>query len=86
MVGCLNLASAYQDGHGVPVDVARAAALFRQACNGGQSVACSWLGDMLVAGKGVAQNRTEAQRAYKQACDGGFSHSCEELERLRNNP
>jgi uncharacterized protein len=42
-VGCLGLGMLYRDGTGVPRDAARAATLFKQACDGGTAAACKIL-------------------------------------------
>lgn len=40
---CVNLAKVYDAGRGVPKDPAKALALYRKACNGGESDGCEAL-------------------------------------------
>jgi TPR repeat protein len=41
MGSCINLGFCYEQGTGVGQDAAKAAALYRKACDGGQRQACA---------------------------------------------
>ena len=42
-VGCFNLAYAYEVGSGVPKDPAKAAELYKRACDAGSQIACKFV-------------------------------------------
>ncbi len=69
----------YQDGIGVTKDAARAVALYRQACDAGQAVACANLGIMYDYGRGVEKDVARAATLYRQACDAGVANACNML-------
>ena len=80
---CNALGLQYQDGHGVPKDLAQAIALFTRACDHGALAGCSNLGRMHEEGKGTARNLTQAVALYKKACAGGRKWSCKRLKLLQ---
>jgi hypothetical protein len=66
----------YEEGNGVARDPARAAALYKQGCDGGEAGDCTMLGLKYAEGKGVAHDPARAVALYKQGCDGGDSVGC----------
>ena len=82
--GCGNLAVMYFQGGGtVPVDKARAAAMFEQACAGGHGRSCSNIGFMYNIGDGVPKERAKALGYLKRSCDLGFASACRWLVEQR---
>jgi TPR repeat protein len=76
-VGCRELGRNYLLGNAPATkDEARAAKLFKQACDGGDDDACGLLAGQLEEGKGVTKDRNQAGKLYKRACDGGQIASC----------
>jgi TPR repeat protein len=71
MHGCYKLGVSYSLGAGVSKNEVRAAALYKQACDGGLVAGCSNLGALYVTGQGVSKDVMRAAALYKQACDGG---------------
>ena len=61
------LASLYETGRGVRLDLAKAVALYEQAAAGGNVQAQTALARLLDSGKGVAQNRARAKELRLQA-------------------
>jgi TPR repeat protein len=57
----------YADGHGVPVDPAKAIELYRKAASRGLADAAFSLGFVYETGKGIEPDREEAARWYEQA-------------------
>mgnify|MGYP000400547491 CR=1 FL=1 len=53
---CRSLGLLYRDGAGLPRDYARAATLFRKACDGGFGAGCVDLGVAHMMGRGVARD------------------------------
>lgn len=74
---CSRMGYFHQTGkHGVARDAARAAALYRQACDGGWAVGCSSLGALLVMGDGVPREPAAGAALVEQACDMGQAEMC----------
>jgi hypothetical protein len=73
---CFFLASLYHAGQGVPIDPARAVALFRKSCDSGWSRGCGGLAECLRAGRGIAQDGTAAIDYFERACRAGVAASC----------
>jgi TPR repeat protein len=71
-ISCSNVAQAYEVGDGVPVDVARAEAMYRVACDGGAWLACINLAAMLES-KGLSD---VASALLSKACEGGEALGC----------
>lgn len=71
-IACSNVAQAFEVGDGVAVDVARAEAMYRVACDGGAWLACINLAAMLQA-KGLAD---VAEGLLGRACEGGEALGC----------
>jgi hypothetical protein len=64
----------------VPKDLARAAALYKQSCDGGNALGCFNLGVMYQAGVGVFnKDATFAASLFGIACDGDVTQACELL-------
>jgi len=61
---------------GVAKDEARAFALYKQACDGGNTSSCIDVGGMCAKGTGVAKDEARAFGLYKQVCDGGNMYGC----------
>lgn len=73
------LGAEYASGKTIAQDHARAAAFFRQACNGGHARGCSNLGTKYDQGEGVPQNPSQAIDLFRQACDMGGVAGCNNL-------
>ena len=65
---------AYDNG-----DHADAARIFRRACDGGEALACTFLGYMLERGEGVEQDEAGAGALYAQACGMAEVSGCYNL-------
>src|SRR5262245_29459046 len=76
---CRNLGVLYSEGAAVTADPKRAAALFLQACDGGNAAACNNLGLVLAEGIGVVQDPAAARERYQKACDGDNLLGCRNL-------
>jgi TonB family protein len=57
-------------------DDARAAALFRQACDRNHAGGCFNLGFAYASGRGVAKDESRAVVLYQRACDGAIGDGC----------
>lgn len=79
MTGCLILGVYYHLGAGVPRDLARGAALYRQACDGGLPEGCASLGQDLMAGLGGLPDPSGANHMFQRACDHGSADACARL-------
>jgi len=71
---------AYNNG-----DYKKAASLYQKACNGGNAVGCSNLGNMYHDGEGVRQDYKKAASLYQKACDGGDATGCTALGAMYAN-
>ena len=78
---CVNLGFMYEDGEGVNKDKPKAAALYKQACDGADSGGCNELGAMYSDGSGVNKDEARAAALFKLACDGGSPYGCRNLGR-----
>jgi TPR repeat protein len=70
----------------VPVDVAHAVQLFKQACDGGNAWGCAFLGSAYEKGEGVPADPVRAAELRKQACDGGGPEVCNSLKKEASKP
>ena len=68
---CLSVARANLGG-----ESAKAAELFRRACDGGESQGCVYLGWMFALGRGVEQDTARAVSLYRQACEASAAQGC----------
>lgn len=76
VAACVNLASLYERGQGVPEDRARAAELYRQGCEADLQLACVGLGRLMANGEGVPQDDAGALKLFEQACTAGQGSGC----------
>lgn len=75
--GCRNLAELYEQGQGVPRDVARSRQLLDYACQAGEPVACRVLGARLHDGdERSAGDQVSARRSFERGCHLGEPTSC----------
>ena len=74
--GCVDLGFLYEEGNGIPRDVAQAVALYRKGCNGGDAIGCIDLGVTYEKGTGVPQDVAQAVALYQKGCDGGNAVGC----------
>jgi len=58
---------------------AKASALVRSPCNGGDMEACFDLGEQYDQGQGVPTDAAHAMALYEKACDGRVAAACEKL-------
>jgi hypothetical protein len=56
--------------------------LFDQACDGGETSACNYLGYLYARGLGCTRDTTKAREVYQRACDQGTLSSCASLGSL----
>jgi hypothetical protein len=79
---CTNLGSLYESGTGVPQDKSRAAALYKQGCDGNDGAACLDLAYFYVRGiGGLGVEKLHAVTLEKRACDLGYESGCTRLAR-----
>jgi uncharacterized protein len=71
-LACTNLGALYQHGSGVTKDPRRARALYRQACDAGEPIACENHGEMSVG----EHDLKGALADFKRACDAGERAAC----------
>ena len=76
---CFYLASFYDHGTGVPRDDARAATLYKQACDGQSAAACRGLGFLHATGRGVPLDHARAAALFQAACQLGDAPACGNL-------
>jgi len=67
------------DGYFNRKDYKDAAPLYQQACDAGQSFACTSIGYLYSQGYGVLKNPTTAVADYQKACNGGDAMGCRDL-------
>jgi TPR repeat protein len=67
----LLLASAFEEGFGLPADPAKALAIRRELAEAGHSVALFLVGVAYKLGKGVGRDDAEAARWYRRAAEAG---------------
>lgn len=77
-VACLKLGLRHHRGDGIPKDLAKAAELYRTACDADEASmeACHWLAGLQMTGEGVAKDTAKAAALYTRACDGGYANGC----------
>ena len=68
-----------RQGIGMVPDLAEAARLYRQGCDGGDAGGCTNLGVLHEEGIGMDPDPAEAARLYRQGCDGGDARGCTKL-------
>lgn len=78
--GCELQADLYNKGEGVSVDLARAARLYKQACDAANRPnSCFNFGLMAERGRGLAQNEQVGLHYYRLACRAGSLAGCHNL-------
>src|SRR6185436_8391727 len=74
---CTKLAGRLKEGRGITKNEAKAAELYKKACDGGEQRACAELGAFSRRGQGgLPKDPLKAANLFKQACDGGSAHGC----------
>ena len=74
---CEDLAEMHYRGEGVPVDLTRAAVMFKNGCDaGGRALSCFNYGLMNQKGQGLAVNAEAAFEYYRIACRRGSDSAC----------
>ena len=81
---CLKLGLMYCEGKGVRQDYAKAAELYKKACDMKYGFACNELGVLYNNGQGVRQNRSTAKQYFGRACDFGEQTGCDNYRKLNN--
>ncbi len=76
---CLTLGAFYEKVNGGRTDTAKAAAMYRRACDGNEMAGCLRLGVMTELGKGVARDPKSASNLYERACFGANVEGCLKL-------
>ena len=79
--GCAKLAWSYDAGNGVRANKARAAELYKPACETGKVWACFNLALLYEDGDGVPKDKTIAAALFRKACDGGDADACKKVGR-----
>ena len=80
---CAFLGIMYHDGEGARQDYAKAAKLYKKACDMKVvSIACYMLGKLYSNGEGVRQNESIAKQYYGKACDLGYQDGCDDYREL----
>lgn len=74
---CFNFGVMYGNGEGVRQDYAKAAKLYKKACDIKYSRACNNLGWLYSSGLGVRQNLSTAKQYFGKACDLGDQTGCD---------
>jgi hypothetical protein len=71
----------YEGSPGIAQDLAKAFALFKQACDGNEMLGCDFLGSMYLGGLSVPVNVKKARELFSKACQAGDSLGCMDLNR-----
>jgi len=67
----------YQHNEEIKRDPVKAVRLYRQACDAGESIGCSYLGIAYADGVGgLAKDPAKAAQLYASACDAGAGDAC----------
>jgi TPR repeat protein len=80
MATCTTLGMLYRLGNRVAQDLAKAAALFQKACDGGHMDGCVQLGLLYAEGDGVVKDAAKAKALFQKACDGGEPRACSAVQ------
>jgi TPR repeat protein len=80
--GCVSSGQMHEYGHGVPIDMPKAAAGYAKACDLGWQVGCANYAIMLENGRGVAKDLDKARTLYAAACKAGAGLACDRLKVL----
>ena len=76
---CARRAGRYATGRDGPRDDARAARLYRRACDGGHPGGCSNLGYLYRTGRGVPRDEARALTLLRRGCQAGHAFGCRQL-------
>ena len=79
---CATLAVAYDEGHFLPVDEARATDFYLKACEAGLGDACRFAADRYRKGIGRPPNADTADSLYQRGCNAGDATSCRRAPRV----
>ena len=79
---CYNLGVMYANGEGVRQNYAKAAELWKKACDMKDGFACNNLGGLYNDGLGVRQNLSTAKQYYGRACDFGNQTGCDNYKNM----
>jgi hypothetical protein len=63
----------------VPEDSSQAASVYRQACNDGDTGACTIVGRMFARGQGIPEDHAQAAAVWRKGCEAGAMDSCSGL-------
>ncbi len=80
--GCVSSGQMHEYGHGVPIDMPKAAAAYAKACDIGWQVGCANYGIMLENGRGVPKDLAKARAMYDSSCKAGAGLACDRLKIL----
>ncbi|ETD24250.1 tetratricopeptide repeat protein [Helicobacter macacae] len=78
---CYNLGLMYANGKGVRQDYAKAAELYKKACDMKNANACYNIGVSYAKGQGVRQNSSTAKQYFGKACDLGEQVGCDNYKK-----
>ena len=76
----------HEYAHGVPKDDAKAASLYKRACDLPWAPGCYNLAIMYESGRGVARDRAKAADLYGMACSAGAKRACDKAKEMREEP
>lgn len=75
-IACGQLATSYEHGHGVPVDLRMALDLNVESCEFGWPRSCAQVGFFYDQGRGVDADRGRAVEMFERACTRGDAMGC----------
>jgi hypothetical protein len=81
-LGMTRLGNMYENGDGVPKDMAEAVRWYRKAAVAGDTVAMAYLGLLYEEGRGVPKSKAEAKRWYRKAAALGYEPAKDALAGL----
>lgn len=76
---CASLGGRYQEGNGVPHDLAAAAKYYQLGCDANDAASCHLIGQAYLIGAGVARDVERAMPLLQGACELGDAHGCYKL-------
>ena len=75
----MQLGLAYEEGKGVPMDLAVAASFYEWGCKAGSAHGCGSFGGLLYYGHGPSSDPDAALQSVELGCDGRYGHACANL-------
>jgi TPR repeat protein len=78
--GCVSSGQMHEYGHGVTIDMPKAAAAYQKACDIGWQVGCANYAIMLENGRGVPKDLQKARELYESACAAGAGLACDRVK------